>query len=168
MLPSLGEMPDEPLWYDWRDTSSYFRVVPRGGDPLWFNPNTSTDPADPLGGGRFQVNRATEFMERTRSEALPPRSAYNIVGQVLEGIGAYDFGQYARRVSDVEGVRRAALAAVTLHAANVDPTNVAAALAASPLRDPYTDRPFEWKENDGAIVFRGLGLSERAEHRIRY
>jgi hypothetical protein len=38
MLPSLGEMPDEPLWYDWRDTSSYFRIVPRGGDPLWFNP----------------------------------------------------------------------------------------------------------------------------------
>ena len=46
-------MPDEPLWYDWRDTSSYFRIVPRGGDPLWFNPNTSTDPAGPLGGGRF-------------------------------------------------------------------------------------------------------------------
>jgi len=52
-LPSLGEMPDTPLWYDWRDTSSYFRVIPRGGDPLWFNPNTSTDPADPLNGGRF-------------------------------------------------------------------------------------------------------------------
>jgi hypothetical protein len=53
MLPSLGEMPDEPLWYAWCDTSSYFRIVPRGGDPLWFNPNTSADPADPLGGGRF-------------------------------------------------------------------------------------------------------------------
>jgi hypothetical protein len=46
-------MPDEPLWYDWRDTSSYFRVIPCGGDPLWFNPNTSTDPKDSLNGGRF-------------------------------------------------------------------------------------------------------------------
>jgi hypothetical protein len=44
-LPSLGEMPDEPLWYDWHDRNSYFRIIPRGGDPLWFNPNTSTDPA---------------------------------------------------------------------------------------------------------------------------
>jgi hypothetical protein len=107
-------------------------------------------------------------MERTRTEALPPRSAYNIVGQVLEGIGAYDFGQYARRVADVEGVRRAALVAVTLRSANVDPSNVAAALAASPLRDPYTDQPFEWNEKDGVIVFRGLELGKRAEHRIRY
>jgi hypothetical protein len=46
-------MPDEPLWYHWRDRNSYFRIIPRGGDPLWFNPNTSGDPADPLNGGRF-------------------------------------------------------------------------------------------------------------------
>jgi hypothetical protein len=52
-LPLPGEMPNEPLWYDWRGTSSYFRIVPCGGDPLWFNPNTSVDPADPLCGGRF-------------------------------------------------------------------------------------------------------------------
>jgi hypothetical protein len=122
----------------------------------------------PLNQYEDSVSRATEYMERTRSEALPPRSAYNIVGQVLEGIGAYDFGQYARRVADVEGVRRAALVAVTLHATNVGPANVATALAASSLRDPYTNRPFEWNEKDGAIVFRGLELGERAEHRIRY
>ena len=53
MLPSLREMPDEPLWYHWRDRSSYFRIIPRGADPLWFNPNTSTDPTDYLNGGRF-------------------------------------------------------------------------------------------------------------------
>jgi hypothetical protein len=53
MLPLLGEMPDEPLWYVWHDTNSYFRIIPRGADPLWFNPNTSTDPTDCLNGGRF-------------------------------------------------------------------------------------------------------------------
>ncbi|MDB6105308.1 MAG: hypothetical protein JWO52_5307 [Gammaproteobacteria bacterium] len=52
-LPSLGEMPHEPLWYDWRERNSYFRIIPRGADPLWFNPNTSIDPTDPLNGGRF-------------------------------------------------------------------------------------------------------------------
>lgn len=52
-LPLLEEMPDEPLWYDWHDKQSYFRIIPRGADPLWFNPNTSTDPADLLNGGRF-------------------------------------------------------------------------------------------------------------------
>jgi hypothetical protein len=46
-------MPDEPLWYEWRDTISYFRIIPRDCHPLWFNPNTTTDPADPLNGGRF-------------------------------------------------------------------------------------------------------------------
>jgi hypothetical protein len=69
---------------------------------------------------------------------------------------------YARRPS-VEAVVLsahwcAALVAVTLRAANVDPANVAAALAASSLRDPYTNRPFEWNEKDGAVVFRGLEL----------
>lgn len=52
-LPSLGEMPEEPLWYDWRGIDAYFRIIPGGRDPLWFNPNTSTDPSDPLNGGRF-------------------------------------------------------------------------------------------------------------------
>jgi hypothetical protein len=63
-------------------------------------------------------------------------------------LGAYDFGQYARRVADVEGVRRAALVAVTLRSEKVEPSNVSAALAASSLRDPYTDRnaPVAWRE----------------------
>jgi hypothetical protein len=52
-LPSLSEMPDEPLWYEWHDPNAYFRIIPRRGDPLWFNPNTATDPADYLNGGRF-------------------------------------------------------------------------------------------------------------------
>jgi hypothetical protein len=46
-------MPDEPLWYDWREQNAYFRIIPRGGDPRWFNPNTSGDPVDLLSGGWF-------------------------------------------------------------------------------------------------------------------
>jgi hypothetical protein len=114
------------------------------------------------------VNRAQEFSQRRVKEALPPHSAYNMVGQVLVGLAASDFGSYARRVGDLEGVRRAALAAVTLHAANVGVSEVAAALTASSLRDPYNNGPFSWDEKGSAIVFHGLETGERHEHRILY
>ena len=44
------------------------------------------------------------------------------------------FGSYARRVGDLEGVRRTALAAIELHIAQIDGGDIPAALAASPLR----------------------------------
>jgi hypothetical protein len=84
------------------------------------------------------------------------------------GIGAYDFGTYARRVGDLEGVRRAALLAVTLRAANVGSGEAGAALRASALRDPYRDKPFEWDGKEAAIIFRGLEIGERSVHRIYY
>jgi hypothetical protein len=114
------------------------------------------------------VTRTREFSRRTVSEVLPPRSAYNIVGRMLLAVGAYDFGTYARRVADLEGVRRAALLAVTLRAANIGVPEVAAALTSAALRDPYNNRPFEWDEKGRAIVFRGLEVGERGEHRIQY
>ena len=122
----------------------------------------------PLDGYEEAVNRTAALAERTAREALPPRSAYNIVGRVLMGIGVYDFGKYARRLGDLEGVRRAALLAATLHAANVGTREVSAALHASALRDPYRDKPFDWDANEAAIIFRGLEIGERSVHRIYY
>jgi len=46
-------MPNEPLWYDWHNPKPFSRVIPRSGNPLWFNPNTAHDPADTFNGGRF-------------------------------------------------------------------------------------------------------------------
>ena len=114
------------------------------------------------------VNRTAEFSRQTRREALPPRAAYNIIGQVLVGLAASDFGTYARRVADLEGVRRAALVAVTFRAANTGMSEVAAELADTPLRNPYNNRPFEWDGKNRDILFRGLELGERREHRIHY
>jgi hypothetical protein len=114
------------------------------------------------------LSRATEFSARTRSEAVPPRSVYNIIGRIATGVGAYDYGSYARRVGDLEGVRRVALAAVTLRAAKVAAAEVPAQLAVTSLRNPYDDRPFEWDPKSSAIIFRGLEPSERGVHRIRY
>jgi hypothetical protein len=114
------------------------------------------------------VSRAKEFSERTRRETLPPRSPYNMVGQVLQGLAASDVGSYAGRVADLEGVRRAAFTSVSLRAQNVAPSQMVAALTAAPLRNPYNNRPFEWDDKADALVFWGLEHSARAEHRIFY
>jgi hypothetical protein len=75
---------------------------------------------------------------------------------------------YACRVADIEGIRRAALTAVRLRAAHVEPSDVAAALATSELRNAYDDSPFFWDEKSNAIVFQGLEAGERGAHRIYY
>jgi hypothetical protein len=122
----------------------------------------------PLEGYEAAVSRASELAKLRASEAFPPRSVYNILGSLLRASGPVDFATYARRVADVEGVRRAALAAVMLREGNVQTESVAESLSAAPLRNPYDDRPLRWDENDRAVVFRGLETGERGEHRIYY
>jgi len=46
-------MPDEPKWTQWPAGAPGYRVLPYDWDPRDFNPNTTTDPANPLEGGRF-------------------------------------------------------------------------------------------------------------------
>jgi hypothetical protein len=95
------------------------------------------------------------------------RAFYNPLGNVILS-EASDFTQYAARVADIEGVRRAALAAATLRAAFTAPADVPAALAASDLRSPYDDGPLVWDSTAQAIVFDGLETGDRGEHRIYY
>jgi hypothetical protein len=82
--------------------------------------------------------------------------------------GSLNYFDYGARVSDIEGVRRAALAAVSLRASNVRVENVEQALPTSGLTDPYHGRPFEWAATEGAIRFRGLQEGERGEHLLHY
>lgn len=106
-----------------------------------------------------EVSRDTQREQR-------PRSPYNLVGQVLVYVAMIDYTKYAARVGDIEGVRRAALAAVTLRSANVPKTDVAAHLASLDLRNPYDGRPFEWTGT--AVQFRGLEPAPRGLHPIDY
>lgn len=96
--------------------------------------------------------------------ASPPLSLYNLSG--VATFATPDMASYARRVKDLEGMRRAALALATLRAEQ--PPDFAAALAFSTLRNPYDDRPLRWDENDQAVVFAGLAPGERGEHRFHY
>lgn len=112
-----------------------------------------------------QVRTATA---RREQQALQSPSPYNIVNRILIANISSDFGSYAARVNDIEGVRQAALAAVRLRERNVPPSEVAAALGTAPFRNPYNDRPFAWDAGQGAIVFTGLQPGPRGEHRIEY
>lgn len=92
---------------------------------------------------------------------------YNMGGAMLLDI-TDDYSLYARRIVDLEGIRRAALLTTMLHEANTGTGQVASVIEASELRNPYDDQPFVWSEADGAIVFRGLEPGERGEHRFYY
>ncbi|HKS56863.1 MAG TPA: hypothetical protein VJS12_16330 [Steroidobacteraceae bacterium] len=111
---------------------------------------------------------ASELSARIQKSGWPPRSLYNILGSWVASQGMSDYANYGARAADVEGVRRAAIAAVTLRAAKVDKADVAEALRASELRNPYDGRPFEWSATDSAIRFRGLAEGERGLHLLYY
>jgi hypothetical protein len=119
----------------------------------------------PLLGFANAADDASRLAQRMAEESFPS-SLYNLTGAVLLAAGPADYADYARRAADVEGMRRAALAVVTLR--REQPADVAAALAASTLRNPYDDEPLRWDENDQAVVFVGLEPGERGEHRFYY
>lgn len=119
---------------------------------------------------RYELARAAaaEFAARTTEDAWPPRSLYNVFGSWLVSEAVTDYSKYGVRVGDIEGVRRAALAAVTLRAAKVDAADVATALETSEFRNPYHGRPFTWSATDSAICFVGLAPDERGVHLLYY
>jgi hypothetical protein len=122
----------------------------------------------PLEQYKSAVQETADLAEQTRRAAFPPRSFYNVLGRMMLDAQASDFGLYARRVADLEGVRRAALLAVSLRAVKVEATEMRRAVDGSVLREPYQNRPFGLDEKEGVIVFRGLEVGERGTHRIRY
>jgi hypothetical protein len=111
---------------------------------------------------------SAELAREAEAAAWPPRSLYNIAGSWLISRGSLDYFDYGARVADIEGVRRAALTAVTLRAAKVQVESVEQALRMSELNNPYDDRPFEWAATESAIRFRGLHAGERGEHLLHY
>ena len=119
---------------------------------------------------RYEVARtaAKEFAARTAEDAWPPGSLYNVLGSWILSQSLADYSKSGARVADIEGVRRAALAAVTLRAAKVDAKDVARALETSDLRNPYRGRPFVWSAKEPAIQFIGLAPGERGVHLLYY
>ncbi|HEX6397752.1 MAG TPA: hypothetical protein VFZ95_10025 [Steroidobacteraceae bacterium] len=83
-------------------------------------------------------------------------SLYNPVGNMIlfiEDGGRYVV--YALRTASVEGMRRAALLAFQLHANGLAPEAVGSLVEQSDLRDPYTEKPFEWNAERHSVTFTG-------------
>lgn len=112
------------------------------------------------------TNRVAELSTQRTDDSRSRWSLYNPGGRPLVR-DFPDFSKYARRVSDIEGVRRAALLAVDLHQARVKLDDMPIAIAASDRRNPYDGKPFAWDAAKAEIVFRGLTPGEGGEYRIQ-
>jgi hypothetical protein len=94
--------------------------------------------------------------------------AYNPVGRMLQ-LGAYSgFADRSAQVSDLEGVRRAALLTALMRENSTPPESITEVLRDTELTNPYTGAPFGWSGETGEVVFVGLEKGERGEHRFRY
>ncbi len=107
-------------------------------------------------------------VELGETDTKPFRRAYNIVGDWLYSIGQGSLGRYAVRTTDLEGIRRAALAAATLRARGVATAAVPMSLASMTDQNPYRDQPFTWDPTAESLVFQGLAPGEAGTFRFRF
>ncbi len=149
---------------------------PAGGDEPTFGEKWLGRATDPLFQLQDTVNtRADRFMRLCeafevpinqyakvqqswkKDDRKPATSVYNPVGGIISTIDASStYVQYILRAASVEGMRRAALLAVQLHAGGIAPEAAGEAVASAELRDPYTDKPFEWNAGRRSVIFTAL------------
>lgn len=108
----------------------------------------------------FQRARAVPYDQLATASRqpvdLPAIGPYNPVGRTLYRLVPASYADYAARVADLEGMRRAALAAAALHTHEVPPSAVSDALRALDIRDPYSGAPLRWNETARSIGFDAL------------
>jgi len=116
-----------------------------------------------------QYQAAVQALERLQTEPMPPRSAYNVIGRTLVAVAAGSYVPYARRVGDVEGIRRAALVAATVRESSAAAgAGVDVLLSEAVLRDPYNGKPFTHDAQARAVIFHGLDSGDRGIYRLYY
>ncbi len=115
-----------------------------------------------------EIPAAVGVADDLQASAFRPFSRlYNFAGDIVTGANHWDFSSYATRVSDLEGVRRAALLAAELRAEGADKNDVFQRMRVSEIVDPYTGQPFTWADGEDAIVFQGLEKHEkRSQHKL--
>jgi hypothetical protein len=165
---SLSRGLEEPGVWQWRVDALLYQpqdTLNRFSDYMWAVQEILSVPPARLEAAMAEAEATRQRLSR---EAFSDSWLYNFLGSGLLKSGPADFGPYAARVADTEGIRRVALLAVSLRDAGVAAEDVAAAVASSALHEPYRDRPFEWDASEGTLVFRGLEPRERGVHRIHY
>jgi hypothetical protein len=102
----------------------------------------------------------TQYLRLQKSwEAAPVATGiplYNPVGQMILRIeDSSSYVNYVLRAASIEGVRRAALLAFQLHANGAAAEAIGSLVSQSDLRDPYTEKPFEWNAERRSVAFTG-------------
>ena len=103
--------------------------------------------------------------------ALFPRPfsrAYNLAGDYAFVHGFPDFSSFGVRVADLEGVRRAAVAAWRLRAEGVAEDDMESRLRVREWANPYTNLPLEWDGSTNEVVFQGRQSGERGRYAFPY
>lgn len=96
-------------------------------------------------------------------------SIYNFVLNDVVGPGSLNVHiDVAARTADLEGLRRAALAAAELRSNGVPPDEVGPALVTMEQRNPYTGEPLTWQPDSREIVFQGILRGYRGRHALWY
>jgi hypothetical protein len=99
-----------------------------------------------------QYLRVQKAWEQVPGE--PALTLYNPVGNmVLQMDSDASYVVYVLRTASVEGARRAAVLAVQLHINGPASDAFGALVSASDLRDPYTEKPFEWSAERRSVTF---------------
>ena len=116
-----------------------------------------------------EVPTAVEVADQLQESAYRPFSRlYNFTGDIVMWANYWTFSNYAVRVSDLEGIRRAALLVAELRTEGVTKNDVVQQVLVSEIVDPYTNEPFTWHDGSDVMVFYGLELYGRSQHEIIY
>jgi len=95
-------------------------------------------------------------------------SIYNPVGRMILQIESpFTYVDYVMRTASVEGMRRAALLAVQLHINGAGSDAIGGLVENSDLRDPYTEKPFEWSAERRTLAFISPDNQQRSR-RLEY
>ncbi|NOX60266.1 MAG: hypothetical protein GXP29_15600 [Planctomycetes bacterium] len=116
-----------------------------------------------------EVPAAVEVADQLQESAYRPFSRlYNFTGDLVMSANYWTFSDYAVRVSDLEGIRRAALLVAELRSDGVSKDDVVQLTLVSEIVDPYTNEPFTWNDGSDVIVFYGLEPHDRSQHELIY
>ena len=118
---------------------------------------------DALTGNLTELPAAIKAFYEWQQEQ-PPLRMYNPVGHYYQH--AYQSVTfilgYSLSVTDLESTRRALILEHQLRAEDVADENIPAWLANADIRNPYTDEPFCWDTEAGAITYEPLSPDEDA------
>ena len=93
---------------------------------------------------------------------------YNLLGNSLATPDPTLMANYAMRVADLEGARRAAVLTVDLRVLKIPAELAGAMIPLAATRDPYTGGPFVWTADPAMVSFTGLERTNATRHKFLY